>query len=71
MPAAEPQKVRLDALDAKDLTMLQQQLEEEVQSLSSSSLALQKVAGELGNSGRAIESLQDRKEGASPSPAVA
>lgn len=43
MPAAEPQRLRLDALDPKDLSMLQQQLQEELQGLSSSTLALQKV----------------------------
>ncbi|KAK9791396.1 hypothetical protein WJX73_002932 [Symbiochloris irregularis] len=63
MPAAEPQRLRLDALDPKDLSMLQQQLQEELQGLGSSTVALQKVAGELGMSGAGVERLKDRKAG--------
>ena len=73
MPASsEPQKIRLDALDPKDLSMLQQQLQEELQSLGSSSFTLQKVAGELGASGRAVDRLGDRQQGDhSPAPTSA
>lgn len=63
MPPAEPQKVRLDALDPKELGMFQQQLQEELQGLSSSSVAMQKAANELAQSGRAIERFRDRKQG--------
>ncbi len=53
----------LGTLDPEQLASVQQQLEEEIQSLAQSSLALQKAAGEFGKSGRAVEALAEQKEG--------
>ena len=63
MPPKERQRVDLSALDPEQLASVQQQLEEEIQSLAQSSLALQKAAGEFGKSGRAVEALAEQKEG--------
>lgn len=55
--------VDLNALDPEQLASFQQQLEEEIQGLAQSSVALQKAAGEFGKSGRAVEALGQQKEG--------
>lgn len=56
-------QVRLDSLGPRELQMVQEQLQEELQGLAQSSLALQKAAGELGTSGQAVQQLADRKPG--------
>ena len=63
MPPKEQQGVDLNALDPEQLASVQQQLEEEIQGLAQSSVALQKAAGEFGKSGRAVEALGQQKEG--------
>ena len=45
------------------LQMIQENLQEELQGLAQSSLALQKAAGELGTSGQAVQQLADREPG--------
>ena len=62
MPADQRQ-VRLDSLGPRELQMIQEQLQEELQGLSQSSLTLQKAAAEYGTSGRAVEQLAGNKKG--------
>ncbi len=65
MAPKERQTLDLNTLDAEQLQSIREQLEEEIQSFARSSVALQKAAGEFGNSGRAIETLSEQTEGAS------
>ena len=46
-----------------DAPCLQGELEQEISSLAQSSMALQGAAGELGDSGQAIQHLAQQKEG--------
>ena len=61
---AEKQQVELTQLDVRDLGLIKEQIEGEVQSLTQSAVALQKAAAEFGKSGRSIEQLASREEGA-------
>ena len=63
MPPKEPQPIDLNTLDARELGHLKENLESEVQSLTQSAVSLQRVAGEFGKSGRAIERLAEAEEG--------
>ena len=62
-PKERQQRVDLSSLEPEQLASVQQQLEEEIQSLAQSSIALQKAAGEFGKSGRAVDALAEQKEG--------
>ena len=70
MPPKDQPGVDLNALDPEQLASVQQQLEEEIQGLAQSSVALQKAAGEFGKSGRAVDALGQQKEGECTMPAV-
>lgn len=63
MPPKERQLLDLNTLDADQLNSIRDQLEEDIQSFARSVVALQKAAGEFGNSGRAIETLAEQTEG--------
>ena len=62
-PKERQQRVDLSSLEPEQLASVQQQLEEEIESLAQSIMALQKAAGEFGKSGRAVEAMAEQKEG--------
>ena len=63
MASGAPQTIDLDTLGNADLAALKEQFEEELQGLVRSSVALQRAAGELGQSGQAADRLATHKEG--------
>lgn len=58
-----PKQVDITTFEPRQLQGLQENLENEINNLAQSSMALQKAAGEYGNSGRALEQLAEQKEG--------
>ena len=60
MPAKQ---VDISTFEPRQLQAVQESLESEINNLANSSMALQKAAGEYGNSGRALEQLAEQKEG--------
>ena len=58
-----PKQVDINTFEPRQLQGLQENLENEINNLAQSSMALQKAAGEYGNSGRALEQLAEQKEG--------
>lgn len=60
MPAKQ---VDISTFEPRQLQAVQESLESEINNLANSSMALQKAAGEYGNSGRALEHLAEQKEG--------
>lgn len=54
--------LRINSISA-NAPCLQAELEQEISSLAQSSMALQGAAGELGDSGQAIQHLAQQKEG--------
>ncbi|KAL3132864.1 hypothetical protein ABBQ38_006788 [Trebouxia sp. C0009 RCD-2024] len=57
-----PKQVDISTLDPRQLQSIHEQIQSEMESLAQSSVALQRAAGEYGNSGRALEQLSDQKE---------
>ena len=60
MPANQ---VDISSLDPRQLQSIQEQIENEINNLAQSSVALQRAAGEYGSSGRALEQLAEQQEG--------
>lgn len=58
-----PQQVDISSFEPRQLQSIHEQLENEINNLAQSSMALQKAAGEYGSSGRALEALAEQKEG--------
>ena len=58
-----PKQVDISALDPRQLQSIHEQIQNEMENLAQSSVALQRAAGEYGSSGRALEQLSDQKEG--------
>lgn len=58
-----PKQVDISTFEPRQLQGVQESLENEINNLAQSSMALQKAAGEYGNSGRALEQLAEQKEG--------
>lgn len=63
-----PKQVDISTLDPRQLQSIHEQIQSEMESLAQSSVALQRAAGEYGNSGRALEQLSDQKEGQTSQP---
>ncbi len=61
-----PQQVDISTLDPRQLQSIHEQIENEINNLVQSSVALQRAAGEYGNSGRALQQLSEQKEGMLP-----
>lgn len=59
-----PKQIDISTLDPRQLQSIHEQIQSEMESLAQSSVALQRAAGEYGNSGRALEQLSEQKEGA-------
>ena len=59
-----PKQIDISSLDPRQLQSIHEQIQSEMESLAQSSVALQRAAGEYGNSGRALEQLSEQKEGA-------
>lgn len=59
-----PKQIDVSSLDPRQLQSIHEQIQSEMESLAQSSVALQRAAGEYGNSGRALEQLSEQKEGA-------
>lgn len=58
-----PKQVDISALEPRQLQGIQESLQNEINNLANSSMALQKAAGEYGNSGRALEQLAEQQTG--------
>ena len=58
-----PKQVDISALEPRQLQSIHEQIQSEMENLAQSSVALQRAAGEYGNSGRALEQLSEQKEG--------
>ena len=58
-----PKQIDISTLDPRQLQSIHEQIQTEMESLAQSSVALQRAAGEYGNSGRALEQLSEQKEG--------
>ena len=58
-----PKQIDISTLDPRQLQSIHEQIQSEMESLAQSSVALQRAAGEYGNSGRALEQLSEQKEG--------
>ena len=58
-----PKQVDISTFEPRQLQAIQEQLENEINALAQSSMALQKATGEYGSSGRALEHLAEQKEG--------
>ncbi len=58
-----PKQVDIGSLDPRQLQTIHEQIENEINNLAHSSVALQKAAAEYGNSGRALEQLSEQQEG--------
>lgn len=61
-----PKQVDISTLDPRQLQSIHEQIENEINNLVQSSVALQRAAGEYGNSGRALQQLSEQKEGIPP-----
>ena len=61
-----PKQVDISTLDPRQLQSIHEQIENEINNLVQSSVALQRAAGEYGNSGRALQQLSEQKEGMLP-----
>ncbi len=61
-----PKQVDISTLDPRQLQSIHEQIENESNNLVQSSVALQRAAGEYGNSGRALQQLSEQKEGILP-----
>lgn len=59
-----PKQIDISTLDPRQLQSIHEQIQSEMESLAQSSVALQRAAGEYGNSGRALEQLSEQQEGA-------
>ncbi|KAL0031903.1 hypothetical protein WJX79_004356 [Trebouxia sp. C0005] len=57
-----PKQVDISTLDPRQLQSIHEQIENEINNLVQSSVALQRAAGEYGNSGRALQQLSEQKE---------
>jgi prefoldin subunit 5 len=62
LPLEEP--VKISSLSLEQLEYLHKTLQTDLQGIQESMLVLQQAAGEFGNAGKAVESLQEQKEGA-------
>ena len=58
-----PKQVDISTLEPRQLQSIHEQIQNEMENLAQSSVALQRAAGEYGNSGRALEQLSEQKEG--------
>ena len=61
-----PKPIDISNLDLRQLQSIHDQMESELNQLAQSSVALQKVAGEYGSTGQALEQLSEQKEGEAP-----
>jgi hypothetical protein len=61
-----PKQVDISTLDPRQLQSIHESIENEINNLVQSSVALQRAAGEYGNSGRALQQLSEQKEGMPP-----
>lgn len=57
-----PKQVDISSLEPRQLQSVQEQIENEINNLAQSSVALQRAAGEYGSSGRALEQLAEQQE---------
>lgn len=58
-----PKQVDISTLDPRQLQSIHEQIENEINNLAQSSVALQRAAGEYGNSGRALQQLSEQQTG--------